>query len=101
MGYYTKFDLYIPNQDLNVNKCMKTILNDLGFDPFSEPVKWYSYRSDMIKFSSKYPDVLFELYGVGEEEGDIWKEYYYNGKFQFAKAIITYDEFDESKLSYI
>jgi hypothetical protein len=46
----------------------------------------------MISVSKKFNGVLFVLYGNGEEVGDIWKKYFYNGQTQVAKAKITFDE---------
>jgi hypothetical protein len=65
---------------------------------FEERVKWYDHRKDMIRVSKDYPDVLFTLSGEGEEPGDVWKEYYLGGRYQEAKGVITFPEFDASKL---
>jgi hypothetical protein len=45
-----------------------------------------------------YPDALFKLSGEGEESGDIWIEYYQNGKVQVCKAIISFASFDSNLL---
>lgn len=63
-----------------------------------ENSKWYEADKQLAEFSKKYPGWLFILYGEGEEAGDMWKNYYLNGKMQEAIAKITYDEFDEKKL---
>ena len=52
----------------------------------------------MKEFSKLFPIALFSLSGEGEEQGDIWVEYYQNGKMQEAMAKITYEEFDVNKL---
>lgn len=70
----------------------------IGYNPFEEPTKWYESDSDMKELSKKYPLTIFVLEGEGEEHPDLWKKYFLNGKMQEAKAKITYDEFDESKL---
>lgn len=67
----------------------------------SESCKWYDYNEELAKFSKKYPNWLFILSGEGEEAGDIWKNYYLNGKVQQAVAKITFDEFDEKKLKKV
>lgn len=69
-----------------------------GFHPFDDPCKWYEHDEDMRKVSKLYKDTIFILKGEGEDPGDIWKKYYLDGKCQEARAIITFDEFDESKL---
>lgn len=67
----------------------------------SEPCKWYDSNEELAEFSKKYPEWLFILSGEGEESGDIWKNYYLNGKVQKAVAKITFDEFDEKKLKKV
>jgi hypothetical protein len=54
----------------------------------------------MKKLSNKFRDVLFELYGEGEEWDDRWKHYYLNGKMQVCHANITvqYPEFDLKRM---
>lgn len=61
-------------------------------------VKWYDWETHMKALSREYPDVLFTLSGDGEENGDLWKAYFKNGKCQYEKAKITFDAFDENKL---
>ena len=55
--------------------------------------KWYEYDTNMLKLSREFPNYLFTLHGEGEEAGDIWNRYYFNGKTQTEKAKITFDEF--------
>lgn len=73
-------------------------VTELGFYPFGDSCKWYRHDEDMKRISRKYPDTIFILEGKGEESGDIWKKYYLNGKCQKSEAVITFEEFDESKL---
>src|SRR5574339_54220 len=57
---------------------------------WGEPVKWYSYDEDMGNVSKDFPDLVFILRGVGEEniyfleddrwQLDIWECRYLNGK---------------------
>lgn len=63
-----------------------------------EPRKWYESTADMKEMSIRFEDVLFKLHGEGEEAGDLWDEYYLNGKHQRCNAILTYEPFDENKL---
>lgn len=64
----------------------------------AEETKWYESDEEMKAFSLKHPGVLFEMYREGEDNDDLSKTYYKDGKMQQSGAIITYDEFDESKL---
>jgi hypothetical protein len=70
----------------------------VGYDPFEDECKWYDHDEHMRQVSKANPETIFILEGEGEESGDIWKKYYLNGKRQEAKAIITFEPFDEKKL---
>jgi len=114
MGYYTAYTINytIPegkdrdklSQELALK--LSVINNDLYYaenctieDMIEEDVmKWYDHEEDMCKLSELFPDVLFTLEGNGEEQDDIWREYFYCGLFQYAPAIITFDKFDKNKL---
>lgn len=100
MGYYTRFELEVKEKidyDVDYKKEISEI-TDYG-SCFDDEIKWYNYEKDMKKYSKQYPDTLFVLIGEGEEYGDIWKTYFKNGKMQKCNAQITYDEYDESKLT--
>lgn len=56
--------------------------------------RWYNHFQDLKDFSKKYTSFLFELTGEGEESGDIWREYFVNGKAQVCKAVLTFPEFN-------
>ena len=119
MGYYTMFTLNA--QDASRDKNGKLVLGELPliiredldaevdkmgvFEDgncvdgwYCSEAKWYDHDEDMIALSHRFPDVLFTLYGDGEESDDMWYTYYLNGMSQDAPAQITYDDFDESKL---
>lgn len=53
----------------------------------------------MKNLSKKFPSVLFILEGEGEENDDIWKKYFKDGKVQECAAKITFDPYDETKLA--
>jgi len=40
-----------------------------------------------------------EIFAQGEDSEDLWVEYYLNGKMQREKAVISYEPFDENKLT--
>jgi hypothetical protein len=70
----------------------------IGYNPFEEPCKWYTWEADMRKISKQFPNTIFLIEGEGEDSGDIWKAYFLNGKMQKAEAKITFEPFDEQKL---
>lgn len=98
MGYYTEFKIElsgdITEDDFNNE------LEEYGYGFYDEcmSAKWYSWEDNMKDISTKYPEVLFILSGQGEENEDMWKAYFKNGKSQIEKAVITYGKFDEGKL---
>ena len=68
------------------------IQRDLG-------VSWYRHQVDMaIIVSRKWPETRFELYGHGDEDDDIWAEYFLNGMVHSVRAETKYPEFDPEKL---
>lgn len=59
---------------------------------------WSKQDEHMCKFSLQYPDIMFSISGEGQQTNDTWITYYKNGKMQHCPAIVTYDDYDESKL---
>ena len=55
----------------------------------------------MSLLSEKFPDVLFELTGWGEEREDMWVAYFLGGKSQYCRAKIEYEPFDKDKLAFV
>lgn len=80
MGYYTNYDLSYKGRVAE-----KTVIHTLAkvnsgyFDYdakyldtlFSDEMKWYCHEEDMLKVSTELPDVLFTLYGEGEDANDM------------------------------
>jgi hypothetical protein len=120
MGYYTDYELTIKD-DINAallgdNDRLDEIEEFLTKDkehyfaelePSSENnsayfgnMKWYDHEGDMKMLSSQFRDILFELYGRGEEDNDRWTKYFLNGKMQIclAKITVEYPEFDLSRM---
>ena len=73
-------------------------LSGYGRSLFDEEVKWYNYEEQMKAYSKMYPELLFIINGQGEEHDDLFNAYFKDGKVQKCSAIITFDEYDESKL---
>lgn len=105
MGYYTRYTLSIENCDdveerilelRTLNENANYALTETGNS--ANECKWYEHDDDLLWFSSQYPEEIYTLEGEGEEQPDLWKKYYKNGKMQKAVATIVYDSYDEAKL---
>jgi len=107
MGYYTTFRLSVRNGE--VTEEMKTKLKETKPDDFTDyyienllegfyEAKWYDWKEDLKELSKTFPNEVFELSGYGEEQEDIWRAYFKNGKIQMEKAEIVIGEYDETKL---
>ena len=105
MGYYTTFSL-LNNLSENEMKALQEIQPDYFesesyIDELTDGcfnAKWYDWEKDMLNLSSRFPDTLYTLYGVGESGYDLWVAYFQNGKMQYEQAEILYGEFDPTKL---
>ena len=42
--------------------------------------KWYEHETDLKRLSKKFPTVTFTLSGEGEEQGDVWRTIFRDGK---------------------
>jgi hypothetical protein len=106
MGYYTEYSLNVLNAETKEThpheiEVIKELIEQCKEAEYAlsingstkEASKWYSRDIDLREFSKKYPSLLFELYGEGEDGGDLWREYYLNGKMQRDKAQLTYKDF--------
>lgn len=118
MGYYTDFTLTVSMYKTDNNfyktetipyltlvqledEIKKMNVFDDNCDSYSAyyaNAKWYDWESDMCILSKRFPELLFYLHGVGEEIDDMWDAYFLDGKFQYCPCIITYDDFNPSKL---
>lgn len=107
MGYYTRHSLRVfgfnaetQSATLQVEdwlpeyeSIVKAIADRSGYDyPFGEEIKWYDHEKDMVFVSKKFPNLLFELSGEGEESGDLWREYYQNGDLERIRAKVVFDK---------
>lgn len=110
MGYYTAYSLDTFKSAKDISEILGNLpdgeFEDLRYaiDEYGEVAmscKWYEHEKDMKKLSLMHPDIVFELCGKGEEQGDSWKKYFKNGKVQVCEAQITYPPFDENKLKEI
>jgi hypothetical protein len=111
MGYYTRYNLLIKENrsgiddteifNNTVEKLRELDVIDYALDENLEgcdDVKWYESEDNMRKVSTEIQNVVFLLKGEGEESGDVWDEYYLNGKKQRCQVELIFPDFDESKL---
>jgi hypothetical protein len=89
LGYYTNYTLTQERNPIPAEKLAQEISSHPAFNAVFEAdgssvdaVKWYEHNEDMLTLSAKYPDTVFKLYGVGEEQGDIWAKFYHAGKMK-------------------
>lgn len=108
MGYYTTFDLTWDDfsETPGIDDQIADYFGQLpywqdggyefsGSDIFIPEAKWYDVDDDMFKLSRAFPEVLFHLWGNGEEADDLWTEHWRNGKYQHCHAEIPpYDEYE-------
>lgn len=100
MGYYTRHELTILG-DVNYTIDHEIEISKLAeySNCFDDEIKWYGCENDMKKYSKKHPELTFLIEGEGEDTGDVWKAYFKNGKMFKTKATMTFESYDESKLT--
>lgn len=106
MGYYTNFTLNIDCVDDSQRSTLEREIEKMGVfeggdieDGITAEAKWYDCDEDMLLLSSRFQDILFSLYGSGDNSDDIWLHYFKNGRAMFNGIEVVYNDFDESKLS--
>lgn len=87
MGYYTNYE-YEEGFDAKAFEELNKISQ--YNHPCMDEVKWYEYGEDMKSLSKLFPDRIFVLSGVGEEQGDEWKDYFKNGAVKTIKPVKTW-----------
>ena len=122
MGYYTTFWIkwkfvkepeYCPlcNQTatyLHNEELLEVLIKIVGYEGFTDTIyegymyvldesKWYKWKENLVEFTKKIPDMLVEIYAEGEENEDIWKARFLNGKMERQDAKIMVPEFKEIK----
>jgi hypothetical protein len=99
MGYYTNYQLSIISGDDYTTDYEKEISELAGYDYcFGESIKWYCCEDDMRVYSTNHPQVLFLLEGEGDENDDVWRAYFQDGKMFKTKVKLVFEEFSIEKL---
>lgn len=101
MGYSTSFEMSVYEGDKTIAEILNENEDFGGLDyavdsdgETSDSVKWYKHEADTLELSVKYPDITFQLNGEGEDQGDVWRKYFRNGKVVSVYAQITFPELD-------
>lgn len=97
MGYYTRYD--ISDNPETVQQAIEDISQYSFYSGQTDTVKWYDWQEHCKEVSKNFPNLVIKVEGDGEEQGDQWKAYIKNGKIQITKAVVTFEEFDETKLN--
>jgi hypothetical protein len=79
MGYYTNYTLEILPKG-NQAEIIYSIFEDDYYFTSEDSIKWYSQEPDCIEVSKRFPNYLIVVTGFGEENADVWKAAYFNGK---------------------
>jgi len=102
MGYYTTFSMEHDNDAIDDEVLVEELRDITGYGwdtAFTlNEVKWYDWKDHMKTVSTAHPGTLFTLGGTGEENSDMWVAYFKSGKMKIERAVITFGQFDESKL---
>lgn len=109
MGYYTEYSMKVRNISKSESERLNDVLKekdligyvfwDSYYDASHDTVeyssyeaqKWYDCEWDMDDISKQFPNAVFELSGEGDEYGDIWREYFKNGKHEYCRGEIVYE----------
>lgn len=104
MGYYTYFSINkVKGSDKDMDNLVKDIDAKTGLrfsDDNCQEAKWGDYEEDCLKLSKKYPNLVFQLDGDGENSDDLWAERFHNGNCEMVSMeypgdfvdIATYEE---------
>ena len=108
MGYITTFSLEIvdvpelgtyANHEIAESLIEKRVVEKLeGWNPFEDSCKWYDWESDLREISETLIGCCFKVHGEGEENGDIWDAYFFNGNCKVYKAQIMIPPFNYKDL---
>lgn len=108
MGYRTNYEITVEglkSEEEAALFCYKLEQEtDYTFDKKIDPreffiqfisgsIKFYEYDEVFKRLAGLFPHVTIDVYGEGEESGDIWKHRFKNDLDEWAEAIITFPEF--------
>ena len=99
MGYYTDFSITIKGEfDKKEMEEKIEEVTDYCFDEhgnrYHQNCKWYDNVENMTELSKFYPNNLFTVDGDGEENGDVWRRVYHNGRQEDIQVETIYADSD-------
>ena len=98
MGYYTDYELSVKNAEGKEEEIEDRIQGISGYSGLSfgdvYNCKWYGCFKDMEAVSLEFPNATFYVEGEGEEQGDVWKAIFKNGKNKVVKPQIVWPELE-------
>lgn len=98
MGYYTRFELDINRDGEQVIEALKQSAAYTRFDHSDgtdiwcseDRWKWYEHEEELKAVSLQFPLSRITVTGYGENDGDIWRKYFVNGKMQSHRLAIEF-----------
>ena len=91
MGYYTVYNLTkIKGSEEDFEALKKDLRETKGVDLEVDcNLKWYDHEEDLKKLSEKYPDLIIQLEGDGEDVGDNWTLRFAHGIVETEPFVVT------------
>lgn len=97
MGYYTTFGIsHIEGDFEEYEKMLAELADSTGYSDITEETlyaKWYDCKEDCLAISKKYPDILFQVDGEGEDSTDFWSCRFKNGIFDYVAGKVQIPKF--------
>ena len=103
MSYLTQYSLEYdtPDDDLDIKDFVLKSNGDL-IDFEVEALlrggtltaSWYEHEEEMLDLSRGFPATIFILYGIGSEQGDVWKKRFINGVVEIIRATLVFPDFE-------
>ena len=106
MSYYTWYHLTVENnvsreEEVKAAKALAEITGFISperveesYSPFDfisyDSMKWYDWESDMDELAHAFPDIVFCLWGEGEERDDNWRCYFRGKDEELQPGTISY-----------
>lgn len=98
MGYNTAYRIEITGKDNDLALAYLEKISGYGESIHDESIKWFNCVEDAEKTSKRFPEVLIEIYGDGDESDDNWRMLIKNGKAKRVTATLTYPPLTEDDL---